>query len=1046
MASYFKCSAIMLLLSFVISVSLAGAEDRDLTGKSSGAADVPSGSTDTASGTIQPAGGSKVVVEIPRSQWCQCVRGLLGVEGGNIEGCVKSGVSEEKLKIFKSRGTGDGRSNSVSFLLSFAGCTETENENVGSLSFNVGWQERPARPSAAQAESSAQHPDQSLTPVSCSAGGIARIEATLYSSPKKKLATAGPWNCSNLVGTLNNIPVGSGIRLVITGKNESGDVLYRGERTGIAVNYHQTAAIGTIAAPPFTPVLSSPENAAMLGSGLVNFAWIGASGATSYRIQIANNPNFTFAIDTAAAAAAYKAGKALTSGTYFWRVKARDDLNNSSEWSSPGTITVDADPPINTTGKKFINTGAEATNSNAVTLTISAMKKNGAGITAYYISEQSKKPEAGKTGWTAIASTMTYTADVPYVMSKRDGNKTIYVWFKDALGHISQVKNSTIIIDTNLPRATITSHPAHPTKSTMANFAFVSTKARSKFQCKLDDGVYSACTSTKSFESLLEGSHTFSVKASDAVGNTDLTPASFTWTVDLTPPRTTITSKPQYKTDSDSAPFSFASSEAGSTFQCRLDGNDFSRCVSPNTYTGLDKGSHTFTVKATDAAGNIEQTPPQYTWTIIESFTAAITEHPSDPSRPESNSFSFTSNRDGATFQCQLDNGEYATCSSPATYPGLTEDSHTFSVKAIEATGKEESEPAKYSWTVRLPLSAKTGIANMFDGAAIPDSPAFAALGVTPPLITRPASPHKLAFSVVEGFDQNGKIQSGIAADMSPYLLLREKDLTLEKFQNSTRAQGLSRIQLSFAATKGAVENDTATRLATSVRWTIWDDGDIRLDKDLLACINGETQESSDSHPDGTASGQTGSGSGSVRPFTEDASLETRINLCRQESLKRNWNKSAADVGIAPSWIDKNGAGSSLSTNGYSAWASVSYGFGRFEQLKNNSQITFLARYRKDEAVPAPDAQDLFLLRDRFSLGFQYRYGDPQRTFLLQGLYMQSKTEGQGANSSFPLSFGTEFKITNNVWIVLEAGGFMKFSSSQENPSFITAQIKWAPY
>jgi hypothetical protein len=705
MASYFKWSAIMLLFSLVISVSLAGAEDRDVTGTSTGAADVLSGPTDTASATKQPAGGSKVVVEIHRSQWCQCVRGLLGVEGGNIEGCVKSGVSEEKLKIFKSRGTGDRRSNSVSFLLSFAGCTETENENIGSLSFNVGWQDRPVRTSTPQAEPSAQHPDQSLTPVYCSAGGIARIEATLYSSPKKKLATAGPWNCSNLVGTLNNIPVGSGIKLVITGKSESGDVLYRGERTGIAVNYHQTSDLGTVAAPSFTPILSSPANAAMLGSGLVNFAWTGASGATSYRIQIANNPNFTFAIDTAATAAAYKSGKALTSGTYFWRVKARDDLNNSSEWSSPGTITVDADPPINTTGKKFVNTGAEATNSSTVTLAISAMKIKGAGITAYYISEHQKKPEAGKTGWTSIASTMTYTADVPYVLSKRDGNKTIYVWFKDALGNISQVKSSAILVDTTLPRATITSHPAHPTKSTMANFAFVSTKARSKFQCKLDDGAYSSCTSTKSYERLLEGLHTFSVKASDVLGNTDLTPVSFTWTVDLTPPRTTITYKPRYKTDSDSAPFCFASSEAGSTFQCRLDSNDFSRCVSPNTYSRLDKGSHTFTVKATDTAGNIEQTPPQYTWTIIESFTATITEHPSDPSRPESNSFSFTSNRAGATFQCQLDNGDYATCSSPATYTGLTEDSHTFSVKAFVATEQDESKPAKYSWTVRLPLS-----------------------------------------------------------------------------------------------------------------------------------------------------------------------------------------------------------------------------------------------------------------------------------------------------------------------------------------------------
>jgi hypothetical protein len=134
------------------------------------------------------------------------------------------------------------------------------------------------------------------------------------------------------------------------------------------------------------------------------------------------------------------------------------------------------------------------------------------------------------------------------------------------------------------------------------------------------------------------------------------------------------------------------------------------------------------------------------------------------------------------------------------------------------------------------------------------------------------------------------------------------------------------------------VENDTATRLATSVRWAIWDDGDIRLDKDLLACINGDSRESSGSGPSGTASGQTGSGS--VRPFTEEVSVKTRIKSCRQESIKRNWNKSAADVGIAPSWVDKDGTGGSFSSNGYSAWASVSYGFDRFEQLKSNSQMT----------------------------------------------------------------------------------------------------------
>ena len=86
--------------------------------------------------------------------------------------------------------------------------------------------------------------------------------------------------------------------------------------------------------------------------------------------------------------------------------------------------------------------------------------------------------------------------------------------------------------------------------------------------------------------------------------------------VDTTPPDTTIGSGPTGSTSSTSASFDFSSSETGSSFQCRLDTAAFAACNSPKAYTGLGATTHTFQVRATDAAGNVDPTPASRTWTV----------------------------------------------------------------------------------------------------------------------------------------------------------------------------------------------------------------------------------------------------------------------------------------------------------------------------------------------------------------------------------------------------------------------------------------------
>jgi hypothetical protein len=87
---------------------------------------------------------------------------------------------------------------------------------------------------------------------------------------------------------------------------------------------------------------------------------------------------------------------------------------------------------------------------------------------------------------------------------------------------------------------------------------------------------------------------------------------------DTTAPNTTIVSGPASgSTSHDPTPtFSFRSSEAGSTFLCRVDATAFSKCVSPKTLGPLANGAHTFRVKAVDRAGNADATPATRKWTV----------------------------------------------------------------------------------------------------------------------------------------------------------------------------------------------------------------------------------------------------------------------------------------------------------------------------------------------------------------------------------------------------------------------------------------------
>ena len=79
--------------------------------------------------------------------------------------------------------------------------------------------------------------------------------------------------------------------------------------------------------------------------------------------------------------------------------------------------------------------------------------------------------------------------------------------------------------DTDPPQTTIKKAPKGKIDADTVKVKFKSDEPNSSFECKLDRKPYKPCKSPKKLKNLDDGKHKFKVRATDAVGNTDGSPA-----------------------------------------------------------------------------------------------------------------------------------------------------------------------------------------------------------------------------------------------------------------------------------------------------------------------------------------------------------------------------------------------------------------------------------------------------------------------------------------------------------------------------------------
>jgi hypothetical protein len=409
----------------------------------------------------------------------------------------------------------------------------------------------------------------------------------------------------------------------------------------------------------------------------------GLSGVAGYECRLDSGPNVPCTTPFGLTG--------LTDGTHTVSLRAIDVAGNPDATPATHTWMVDTAQPDTALG----NAPAAATSSRSAAFTHSGDALGGSPVSGYEC-----RLDGG--AWGACQD----------YANLADGQHRFEVRATDAAGNVDSTPATyTWTVDTAAPQTHMDAGPNAATKSRSASFTYsgdaLGGTPITGYECRLDGGAWGAC---HDYANLADGDHRFEVRAVDAAGNADDTPAEHTWTVDTVAPDTEITRGPDTGS-ARTAAFEYRGLALGGTdiarLECRLDGGDWGDC---HDYAGLDDGEHRFEVRAIDAAGNADETPAAHTWTVdTVAPQTAIGSGPDAVTASRMAAFTYSGDPLGGTaiagYECRLDDAAWAAC---AAYSNLDAGAHRFQVRAVDGAGNADATPATYTWTIDLTAPTTT--------------------------------------------------------------------------------------------------------------------------------------------------------------------------------------------------------------------------------------------------------------------------------------------------------------------------------------------------
>jgi hypothetical protein len=271
-------------------------------------------------------------------------------------------------------------------------------------------------------------------------------------------------------------------------------------------------------------------------------------------------------------------------------------------------------------------------------------------------------------------------------------------------------------IDTHVPETTIVDG-THVSADGWGVLVLASDEPDATFECSPTGEVWTPCASGQR----VQGSNgRVRVRARDAAGNVDASPAQWKWDNRLSPPVVGL----QVGANAMALDWRVisVSHQAGDTVECRLDGGPWMRCDVRFAALDLAPGDHLAEARGTDDLGRTG--PVAQVWFHTGALTAlrmeavesaapetSITSGPPPRSLSASATFAFSSSVPGSTFLCTLDFRDIS-CGASLSVSNLYDGDHRLVVTAVAPDGTRDPTPAQWDWHVnaRPPDTLLTGL------------------------------------------------------------------------------------------------------------------------------------------------------------------------------------------------------------------------------------------------------------------------------------------------------------------------------------------------